>query len=82
MLHLEAGARLFTGARVDRLHLDGAGRGLTAVRDGRLLEVDADAVVVACGTLHTPSLLRKSGLHHPQLGRNVSRGAEANFESS
>src|SRR5207302_3111993 len=69
---LEAGARLAAGARVHRLLLDGKRRGVLAERDGRELQVDAEAVVVSCGTLLTPSLLRRSGLDHPELGRNVS----------
>jgi choline dehydrogenase-like flavoprotein len=36
------------------------------------VRVDADLVVVACGTIHTPVLLHRSGVRHPQLGRNLS----------
>jgi choline dehydrogenase-like flavoprotein len=36
------------------------------------LQLEADAVVVSAGTLHTPSLLWRSGIRHPALGRNVS----------
>ena len=38
--------------------------------DGASLE--ADAVVVSAGTLQSPSLLWRSGIRHPALGRNVS----------
>ncbi len=69
---LEAGARLAAGARVTRIDLSGARRVVHAVRDGQPFEVEADAVVASCGTLLTPSLLQRSGLRHPQLGRNVS----------
>jgi len=69
---LEAGARIATGTRVERLRLDGARRSVLAVRDGKPLEVDADAVVVSCGTLLTPTILARSGLRHPELGRNIS----------
>jgi choline dehydrogenase-like flavoprotein len=65
---IRAGARLFTGARVEAVDLYSSAR---AVRlDGA--RVEADAVVVSAGTLHTPSLLWRSGIRHPALGRNVS----------
>jgi choline dehydrogenase-like flavoprotein len=66
---VEAGARLVTGARVDRVDLGG---GRTRTVHAGELQVEADAVVVAAGTLHTPSLLWRSGIRHPALGRNIS----------
>jgi choline dehydrogenase-like flavoprotein len=69
---LDAGARLLPGARVERIDLYGQRRRVLAVRDGRPIEIDADAAIVSCGTLLTPSLLRRSGLRHGELGRNVS----------
>jgi choline dehydrogenase-like flavoprotein len=36
------------------------------------MTIEADRVVVAAGTLHTPGLLAASGIAHPQLGRNLS----------
>src|SRR5207237_6297790 len=66
---LKAGARLFTGARAESIDLFSAGARTVRV-DGATVE--ADAVVVAAGTLHTPSLLWRSGIRHPALGRNVS----------
>ena len=65
---LQAGARLCTGARVDRVDLSGR----TRVVHAGDLQLTADAVVVAAGALHTPQLLWRSGLRHPELGRNVS----------
>ena len=65
---VQAGARLCTGARVQRIEFS---RRAHRVNAGEL-EVDADAVVVAAGTLHTPQLLWRSGLRHPELGRNIS----------
>jgi choline dehydrogenase-like flavoprotein len=65
---VKAGARLCTGARVSHVDLSGARR---TVHAGDL-RVEADAVVVSAGTLHTPSLLWRSGIRHPALGRNVS----------
>lgn len=75
-----AGARIVTGVRAHRVLLDrdvpGPPRaaGVLARRaDGTELEILAPLVVAAAGTLHTPPLLRRSGLGgHPRLGRNLS----------
>ena len=68
-----AGAITVTGAKATRVVVeDGAARGVEArTKDGRL-RIDADLVVVACGTAGTPVLLRRSGVRHRQLGRNLS----------
>jgi len=66
---VQAGAQLVAGARVERIDLGSAAR--KRVLAGALT-VEADAVVVSAGTLHTPSLLWRSGMRHPALGRNVS----------
>ena len=60
----DAGARIHTGVKARRID------GHTVVADG--LRVEADRIVVSCGTLHTPALLRRSGVRHPALGRNLS----------
>jgi choline dehydrogenase-like flavoprotein len=60
----EAGARVHGGVKARRIE------GRTVLADG--LRVEADRIVVACGTLHTPGLLRRSGIRHPALGRNLS----------
>jgi len=74
-----AGARILTEARVDRILVDAdrpGGPRAAGVRVGRAggdLEILAPLVVVAAGALHTPPLLRRSGLgRHPYLGRNLS----------
>ena len=59
-----AGARIVVGARADRI-----------VRGPRVeagpVTVRARAVVVACGAIHTPALLIRSGLGNPWVGRNL-----------
>jgi choline dehydrogenase-like flavoprotein len=65
---VKAGAQIVTGARVERIDLNGARKRIIA----GALTVEADAVVVSAGTLHSPSILWRSGLRHPELGRNVS----------
>ena len=71
-----AGARIVTGAEVRELCVAGGrARGVRAqLSNGRALEVHAPTVVVACGTIHTPMLLARSGLHDPsgQRGRNLA----------
>jgi choline dehydrogenase-like flavoprotein len=71
-----AGARIVTGAGVERIDTDRrSARGVLArLASGVALEVRAPVVVVAAGTIHTPLLLARSGLGHSsgQLGRNLS----------
>jgi choline dehydrogenase-like flavoprotein len=79
---LRGGARVFSDALVERVIVE---RGRATGVEGRLLggpegrpshrfRVRARAVVTACGTLHTPILLLRSGLGRPTpaLGRNVT----------
>jgi choline dehydrogenase-like flavoprotein len=73
------GARLLSDALVERVVV--AGGRATGVR-GRFLDetgeprvpfhIAAKAVVVACGALHTPLLLRRSGLRGGRLGRGLT----------
>lgn len=72
-----AGARTLVDTTVQRVsqHL-GAASGVeawTRSPQGRRigLRIRAKRVVVAAGSVQTPALLMRSGLHHPQLGRNL-----------
>lgn len=70
----EAGARILSEARVDRLvHEGGRVVGVRARRaDGSRLDVRAPRVVVAAGAVETVTLMRRSGLGaHPELGSNL-----------
>lgn len=78
---LKAGAQLITAARVDSVDIvAGRARGVTATLRGNhkgkrpQLRVKANAVIVACGTLYTPGLLRRSGACKTSgmLGKNLS----------
>ncbi|MER6456461.1 GMC family oxidoreductase [Streptomyces sp900105245] len=74
-----AGARIVTGAWVERVLVDadrpGGPRaaGVRVRRGEGAFEILAPLVVVAAGALQSPQLLRRSGLgRHPRLGRNLS----------
>jgi choline dehydrogenase-like flavoprotein len=67
-----SGARLLTGARVDRVDLRaGAARGVSGTVGRRPFRVRAQTVVVAAGAVRTPALLLASGLDHPHIGANL-----------
>jgi choline dehydrogenase-like flavoprotein len=69
-----AGAKIYARTRADRvLTKNGAAFGVTATVLGsrRKLTVLADTVVVACGTIMTPVLLKRSGVTGKWLGRNL-----------
>ena len=70
-----AGARILSEGRVMRIVVwGGRARGVQVRRrDGSVLQVDAERVVVAAGATESPPLLRRSGLGgHPRVGRNLS----------
>jgi choline dehydrogenase-like flavoprotein len=75
-----AGAKIYSRARVDRVKTkNGVAVGVIASmldergRRRAKLTVHANVVVVACGTIHTPVLLKRSGLagKSGQLGYNL-----------
>lgn len=68
----EHGARICVGAEARRVLVKG-GRavGVEAGMNGQTLTVKAKIVVAAAGALHTPALLRRSGLVNPNIGRNL-----------
>jgi choline dehydrogenase-like flavoprotein len=76
---LEAGAELVTRARAMRVLLEGSrAHGVEAdlldergQATGRKLRALAERVVVACGAIYTPLLLRASGVRHRPLGRGL-----------
>jgi choline dehydrogenase-like flavoprotein len=73
-----AGARIVTGAHVERVLVESGSRVARGVRarmaSGATTEVRAATVIVAAGTIHTPLLLARSRLAEAsgQLGRNLS----------
>jgi long-chain-alcohol oxidase len=69
----EAGARILVGTRADSVITEaGSARGIEArTVDGHRVTVRARAVVSACGALHTPALLARSGVRSKALGKNL-----------
>ncbi len=68
-----AGARLMIRVNVDRVIVEaGAARGIAGhTADGRPFRVRARAVIVSCGAIQTPALLRRSGLQNPNIGKHL-----------
>jgi long-chain-alcohol oxidase len=68
-----AGARIFADTRATRVDIAaGAATGVEArTKDGHRVTVRCKAVVVACGAIHTPALLLRSGLRNPHIGRHL-----------
>ena len=73
---LHFGARVYADVRVERIALHG--KRATGVigrsAGGHHVVVRAKLVVAACGAIHTPALLARSGFRSPshQLGKNLS----------
>jgi len=73
-----SGARVISGVSVQRVTFDGrrtTGVVAEVAREGggtRTVRVKAGQVVVAAGTVHTPLLLRASGIRHANLGRRMT----------
>ena len=76
----ENGAVIVSDARVEKIDVErGTARGVRGrfidARTGEPgvpFDVRARVVVVACGSLHTPILLRRSGLGTPAVGRHLT----------
>ncbi len=69
-------ARILPNANIEKITIEngqatGATGWVRTARDPVRVLIKAKRVVVAAGALHTPVLLLKSGLSHPQIGRNL-----------
>ena len=69
----KAGARIVVGTRAERVVVEsGAARGVEArTADGHAITVRSRAVVAAAGAIHTPALLRRSGLENANIGKHL-----------
>ena len=68
-----AGTRLIVRSRVQRVLVEGgAARGVEALTvEGRRVTIRSRAVIVACGAIHTPALLKRSGLENDNIGKHL-----------
>jgi hypothetical protein len=71
---LKRGAQLLTAAKVEQVDVvAGRARGVHGtLANGRKFKVSAEATIIAGGALLTPLLLKRSGIDHPWLGKNLS----------
>ncbi len=67
------GARLIVRTKVDRVLVEGGmARGIAGrTVEGHHITVRAKAVVAAAGAIHTPALLKRSGLSNPNIGKHL-----------
>lgn len=70
------GARVLPNTNITRItHAQGRATGAEGYLDQgngpRPIRITAKRVVVSAGAIHTPVLLRKSGLRHPHLGQHL-----------
>jgi long-chain-alcohol oxidase len=67
------GARIFADTRAHEIRIaDSTAAGVEArTASGKPVSVRARAIVVAAGALHTPALLRRSGLTNSNIGRHL-----------
>jgi choline dehydrogenase-like flavoprotein len=69
----DSGARIYVETRAERVCLQGGvatGVEARTLRGNRAM-VRCRAVVVACGAIHTPALLLRSGLRNEHIGRHL-----------
>ncbi len=75
---LRAGAELYVGLPVTRILMNGSravaveARGSDNRGRPRRLRIKADRIVLACGAVHSPLLLRENGFTLPWIGKNLS----------
>jgi long-chain-alcohol oxidase len=68
-----AGTRLLVRTRVAKVLVEGgAARGVVGkTLEGHQVTVRARAVIAACGAIHTPALLKRSGLQNQNIGKHL-----------
>ena len=69
----KSGSRIFVETRATRVRIEaGAVSGVEArSKSGNRIVVRCKTVVAACGAIHTPALLLRSGLRSEHIGRNL-----------
>src|ERR1700726_979455 len=66
-------ARIITETRAQKIRIEaGHATGVEAVsKSGHRVYIICKSVVVACGAIHTPALLRRSGLRNEHIGKHL-----------
>jgi hypothetical protein len=69
----QAGARMIVRTKIERVLVDaGAARGVVGrTVEGHNVTIHARAVIAACGAIHTPALLKRSGLQNANIGKHL-----------
>jgi len=69
----DAGARFVVETRAERVRVEGGSAvGVEArTRRGQRVSVRCKTVIIACGAIHTPALLLRSGLRNEHIGRHL-----------
>ena len=66
------GAQFMQDTFVERVLVHkGKAVGVVGYQDGRKVTVNAGKVIVAAGSIHSPALLKRSGLQNKNIGRNL-----------
>ena len=66
------GAQIITECHADRVtYAAGRVTGVEASSNGHALRIRSPRVVVAAGSVHSPALLKRSGLTNPHIGRHL-----------
>lgn len=68
-----AGARFVAETRAQRVRIEaGVATGVEALsKNGHSVRIQCKTVIVACGAIHTPALLLRSGLRNENIGRHL-----------
>ena len=68
----DRGAQIITECHADRVtYAAGRVTGVEASTNGHALRIRSPRVVVAAGSIHSPALLKRSGLTNPHIGRHL-----------
>jgi choline dehydrogenase-like flavoprotein len=69
---VDRGAQVVVHCHVDRVTVQhGVATGVEATVNGHRLTIRSKIVVVAAGSIHTPAVLKRSGLVNPNIGRHL-----------
>jgi choline dehydrogenase-like flavoprotein len=69
---VDCGAQVVVHCHVDRVTVQtGMATGVEATVNGHALSIRSKVVVVAAGSIHTPAVLKRSGLVNPNIGRHL-----------